>query len=169
MRRFCALVSILISFCITPAQARAAETIEGYWQDIAGRTTFKRNASPASSYGGWNARELDATYPQAKRIQKSGTAFDLADLNYDEKEYSLKIVHTDAARIAFVRKANWSACRMEHDCRLDGSELFCSIQTVCQEAGKDVVDWRGEERYIRRTHCERDGRVQLLGFPVKCR
>jgi hypothetical protein len=60
-------------------------------------------------------------------------------------------------------------CRIEHDCRLGGNELMCSMQTVCQEAGKEVLDWRGDERYVRRAHCERDGRVQAQGFPVKCR
>ena len=159
----------LILLFASSAQAQSAGTIEGFWQDIAGRTTFKRNASPSATYGGWNERELDATYPQAKQIRKSATGFDLADLNYDEKEYSLQVLYSDASRIAYVRKPNWSPCRVDHDCRLAGAELLCSMQAVCQEAGKEVVDWRGDERYVRRAQCERDGRVQAQGFPVKCR
>jgi hypothetical protein len=166
MKRLCVLVFLL---CPALSQAQPAQTIEGFWQDIAGRTTFKRNVSPSAVYGGWNERELDATYPQAKQIRKSPDGFNLADLNYDEKEYSLRVLNSDESRITFFRKASWSACRMEHDCRLDGKELFCSMQTVCQEAGKDVLDWRGDERYVRRAHCERDGRAQAQGIPVKCR
>ncbi|MGH2359114.1 MAG: hypothetical protein ACRDGM_01020 [bacterium] len=164
MKKLCALVFMLFSVPNVQAQ-----TIEGFWQDIAGRTTFQRNVSPASVYGSWHDRALDATYPQAKLIRKTGAGFDLADLNYEEKEYSIRVLQSDASRIAFVRKASWSACRTEHDCRLDGNELSCSLQTLCQEAGKDVLDWQGDERYVRRTQCEQDGRVQLQGIPVKCR
>jgi hypothetical protein len=164
MKQLCALASLL--FAASSIQAQT--TIEGFWQDIAGRTTFKRDVSPSAVYGAWNERELDATYPQAKQIQRSADGFMLADLNYDEKEYSVRILRADEFRIAFVRQAGWSACRMEHDCRLDGKELLCSMQTVCQEAGKDVLDWRGDERYVRRAHCERDGRAQAQGIPVKC-
>ena len=166
------LISLaLMSFAAVPAQAQPAQvqTIEGYWQDIAGRTTFARNVSPTAVYGTWIDRELDATYPKAKQIGKSAAGFDLVDLNFTEKDYSIRILLSDASRIVFHRIANWSACRMEHDCRLDGKDLFCSNQSVCQEAGKEIVDWRGEERYMRRERCERDGGVQAQGFPVKCR
>jgi hypothetical protein len=163
MKRLCLL------FALCAANSAQAQTIEGFWQDIAGRTTFKRNVSPTSTYGGWNERELDATYPQAKQIRKSVAGYQLWDLNYDEKEYSQKVLSAGPDRISFVRSANWSACRTQHDCKLDGNGMLCSIETVCPEAGKEVVDWRGEERYIRRAACERDGRVQAQGFPVKCR
>jgi hypothetical protein len=167
MRTLCTLGLLLLS--VSNPQAQTTQTIEGYWQDIAGRTTFKRNAAPPTVYGSWHARELEATYPQAKLIRKSGAGFDLSDLNYDEKDYSVKVLQSEPSRITFVRKANWSACRTEHDCRLDGKELYCSMRTFCEEEGKDVLDWTGDERYVRRAHCERDGRVQLQGFPVKCR
>jgi hypothetical protein len=65
------------------AQADKSPTIEGFWQDIAGRTTFMRNVPPTSTYGAWNECELDATYPQAKHIHRSGKVFELSDLNYD--------------------------------------------------------------------------------------
>lgn len=163
MKKLCTLVVLLFSVSNVQAQ-----TIEGFWQDIAGRTTFKRDVSPSSVYGSWHDRELDATYPQAKLIRKTVAGFDLVDLNYDEKDYSVRVLDSDVSRIAFVRKANWSTCRTQHDCRLNGNELSCSMQTICQEAGKDVLDWRGDERYVRRAHCERDGRAQLQGIPVKC-
>jgi hypothetical protein len=167
MKKLCALGFLLLF--VSNLQGQTSQTIDGFWQDIAGRTTFKRNASPNSVYGGWNDRDLDATYPHAKLIGKSGSGFDLTDLNYDEKEYSVRVMQSDASRIAFVRTANWSVCRTEHDCRLEGNELSCSMRTICQEAGKDVLDWAGDERYIRRAHCERDGGVQMQGIPVKCR
>ena len=154
---------------VSSLQAQTTPGIEGYWQDIAGRTTFQRNALPSSVYGSWQDRDLEATYPQAKLIRKSGAGFELTDLNYDEKDYSVQLLRSDPSRIAFVRKANWSSCRTEHDCRIDGKELYCSMRTLCQEKGTDVLDWTGDERYVRRVHCERDGRVQLQGFPVKCR
>lgn len=163
MRKLCAFIVLLV-----PLSNVQAQTIEGFWQDIAGRTTFKRDVSPAAVYGSWHDRELDATYPQAKLIRKTAAGFDLVDLNYDEKDYSIEVLASDPFRIAFVRKANWSTCRTEHDCRLTGNELACSMQTLCQEAGKDVLDWQGDERYVRRAHCARDGGVQLQGFPVKC-
>lgn len=167
MKKLCTLGALLLS--VSSLQAQTTQTIEGYWQDIAGRTTFKRNTPPDSVYGSWHTRELEATYPQAKLIFKSGTGFDLTDLNYDEKDYSVRVLRSDESGIAFVRKANWSACRTEHDCRIDRKELYCAMKTVCQEAGKEVLDWTGDERYMRRAQCERDGRVQLQGFPVKCR
>lgn len=142
--------------------------VEGYWQDIAGRTTFKRGAAPTVTMGSWYARELDATYPQAKQIRKSERGFDLADLNYDDKEYSVRVLHANESSIAFVRKAGWSSCRTEHVCRLNGAELMCLLQTLCEEAGKDIVDWKGEERYIRRAHCEPGSRTEAQGIPVKC-
>lgn len=151
------------------AHAQLPQTIEGYWQDAAGRTTFKRNNLPGSTYGDWYERDLGVTYPQAKRIRKSASGYELADLNFDEREYSITVLRSDPSRIMFVRKANWSNCRVAHDCRLEGGGLFCAVQTLCQEAGKDVLDWRGEERYVRREHCARDGSVQAQGFPVKCR
>jgi hypothetical protein len=43
------------------------------------------------------------------------------------------------------------------------------MKTVCRDAGKEFVDWEGDERYVRRAHCARDGGVQAQGFPVKCR
>src|SRR5437764_1405936 len=147
-----AALSSILSAAFLDAHAQAPVSIEGYWQDIAGRTTFKRDAPPSATYGGWDARELDATYPQAKLIRRSGGSFDLADLNYEEKEWSLKILRAEADGIAYVRKANWSPCRMEHDCRLDGAELACSMQAICQEAGREVVDWKGDERYVRRAY-----------------
>lgn len=167
MNKLCAIMCL--GFAASTVQGQTTSTIEGFWQDIAGRTTFKRSVSPSSVYGSWHQRELDATYPQAKQILKLGTGFVLTDLNYDEKEYALRILNSDASRIAFIRQSGWSACRMEHDCRLEGSELFCSMQTICREADKDVVDWQGDERYIRREHCARDGGAELQGIPVKCR
>ena len=160
-------VGFLLAFLFA-AGVHAQNTIEGYWQDIAGRTTFKKDVPPTSTFGNWYDRALDVTYPQAKQIRKSAAGFELRDLNYDEKEYSIRVLGSDANRIVFVRKADWSACRVEHDCRLEGNGLLCAMQTVCREKGRDVLDWQGEERYTRRAHCERDGSVQAQGIPVKC-
>jgi len=164
MRKTALLLALV--FC---SSLDAQTTIEGFWQDVAGRTTFKRGVDPASSYGSWYERDLDVTYPHAKHIRKSDAGYDLADLNFDEKEYSIKVLSSDASRIVFVRKAGWSACRAEYACRLEGDAMACAVQTLCREADRDVLDWKGDERYVRRTHCERDGSVQAQGFPVKCR
>ena len=43
--------------------------------------------------------------------------------------------------------------------------MLCSLENSC----RDVVDWRGEERYVRRAGCERDGRRHTQRIPVKCR
>ncbi len=169
MKKPCVLFFTLLALSSAFAQTDKPPTIEGFWQDIAGRTTFMRNIAPASTYGDWNERELDATYPQVKHIRRSGGAFELSDLNYDEKEYSVKVVSADEKRIRFVREVHWSSCRVQHDCSLSGNEMLCAIETSCPEGGKQVVDWRGEERYIKRAACERDGRAQAQGIPVKCR
>jgi len=165
MRKLCVVLVFLFS---SGSQAKD-NTIEGYWQDIAGRTTFKKDMAPTSTYGGWYDRALDVTYPQAKQIRKSASGFELSDLNYDEKEYSVRVLSSGPSRIAFVRKATGSNCRTEHDCRLEGNGLLCAMQTVCVEKGQDVVDWKGEERYIRRAQCDRNGRVEAQGIPVICR
>src|SRR5258706_4284869 len=164
MRKIGFLLALLFA-----SSAYAQNTIEGYWQDIAGRTTFKKDVPPASAYGAWYDRALDVTYPHAKLIRKSASGFELSDLSFDEKEYSIRVLSSEPSRIAFVRKANWSTCRVEHDCRLEGDGLLCSMQTLCREEGRDVLDWKGDDRYVRRTHCARDGSVQAQGFPVKCR
>ncbi len=167
MRILCGFLLAWIT--LSNADAQSAGNIEGFWQDIAGRTLFKRNVAPSATYGDWNPRELDATYPQAKLIRKVGTAYELTDLNYDEKEYSVKVLRATADGIDFVRAAAWSPCRTSHACRLTGDEMLCSLDTLCRVNGKELLDWRGEERYIRRASCERDGRPQLQGIPVKCR
>jgi hypothetical protein len=164
MRKLYALVSLLSAMAQVQAQ-----TIEGFWQDVAGRTTFKKDVSPSAVYGSWHPRELDATYPQAKLIRRTEGGFELTDLNYDEKDYSVRVLYADPLRIVFARQANWSTCRTEHDCRLAGDGLACAMKTVCRDAGKEFVDWEGDERYVRRAHCARDGGVQAQGFPVKCR
>lgn len=151
------------------AQSPASPTIEGYWQDIAGRITFKRNPLPADRYGDWYQRELDATYPAAKHIRRAGSSFEIADLNYDENDYSVRVLQADEHQIDFVRKADWSPCRVEHSCRLTGEELRCAMETICVEQGKEYVDLKAEERFIRRKNCVRIGtRPQAQGFPVTC-
>ena len=151
------------------AQSPAASTIEGYWQDIAGRITFKRNALPADSYGDWYERALDATYPAAKHIRRAGPSFEIADLNSDEKDYSVRVLQANERHIDFVRSAKWSPCRVDHSCRLAGDEMLCTMETVCVEQGKEYVDLRAEERFIRRNHCVRTTtRPEAQGFPVTC-
>lgn len=169
MRRVLALA--LAGFLATPAQAQspAPPTIEGYWQDIAGRITYKRNPLPADSYGNWYKRELDATYPAAKRIRRVGPSFEVDDLNYDESDYSVRVLQAHDRRIDFVRQAKWSPCRVNHSCRLAGEELLCTMVTVCAEQDREYVDLRAEERFIRRNSCVRNTtRPEAQGFPVSC-
>jgi hypothetical protein len=163
MRHVLALILAML-----PAAA-TAQTIEGYWQDIAGRITFKRNPLPADRYGDWYERALDATYPTAKHIRKAGASFDLVDLNYDENDYSVRVLNATDKQIEFVRSAKSSPCRVHHSCRLSGAELFCAMEHVCVEGGKEYVDLRAEERYVRRIKCERtQTRPEAQGVPVAC-
>jgi hypothetical protein len=158
----------LVTASLLPIAANA-QTIEGYWQDIAGRITFKRNPLPADSYGSWYERALDATYPAAKHIRRAGSSFEIADLNYDEKDYSVRVLQANERQIDFVRSAKWSPCRVDHSCRLAGDEMLCTMETVCVEQGKEYVDLRAEERFIRRSYCKRSqARPEAQGFPVVC-
>ena len=169
MRFLLAVAMALLVTTTACAQPSAAPTIEGYWQDVAGRITFKRNPLPADSYGSWYARALDATYPSAKHIRRAGSSFEVADLNYDEKDYSVRVLQAHERQISFVRSASWSACRVSHLCQLAGEELLCEMETICVDGGKEYVDLRAEERFIRRNHCMRSqARPEAQGFPVTC-
>jgi hypothetical protein len=162
------IVAILLN-SVVYAQPAAAPTIEGYWQDIAGRITFKRDPLPADRFGDWYERALDATYPTAKHIRKAGPSFVLLDLNYDEKEYSVRVLDASDTQIEFVRSANWSPCRVLHSCRLTGAELFCAMEHRCTEGGKEYVELKAEERFVRRSNCVRtQSRPEAQGFPVAC-
>ena len=159
---------LLLVAAILPAAA-IAQSIEGYWQDIAGRITFKRNPLPADRYGDWYERALDATYPAAKHIRKVGSSFDLVDLNYDENDYSVRVLNATDKQIEFVRSAKWSPCRVHHSCRLSGAELFCAMEHVCARDGNEYVELGAEERFVRRSRCERtQARPEAQGFPVRC-
>ena len=160
------LVLVTAGLFVNPAQG---QSIEGYWQDIAGRITFKRNPLPADSYGQWYERALDATYPSAKHIRRVGPSFEVADLNYDENDYSIAVTRADERQVDFVRKAKWSPCRVDHSCRLAGEGMLCEMTTVCVEQGKEYVDLKAEERFIRRNSCVRGTKKpQAQGFPVIC-
>jgi hypothetical protein len=146
-----------------------AQSIEGYWQDIAGRITYKRNPLPADKYGDWYARSLEATYPSAKHFRRSPAGFEVADLNYDEKDYVVRVLSTSEQQVTFVRSAAWSACRVLHVCQLAGQEMLCAMETICLEKGVEQVDLRAEERFIRRNTCVRvAARPEAQGFPVTC-
>ena len=147
---------------------QAGKTIEGFWQDSARRILFSRDAPPAYIYGTWNTLDPQQTYPAAKQIRRSGRSFELIDLLFDD-EYTVKVVSAREDGIEFVRSTQSPACGMRHQCRLDGDELFCSLENICREGGRDVLDWRGEERYVRRALCERDGKRQAQGIPVICK
>jgi hypothetical protein len=169
MVRFIALSVAALMAAGAYAQSPAAKTIEGYWQDVAGRITFKRNALPADQFGNWYTRELDATYPSAKHIRKSDASYQISDLNYDDREYKVRVVRAGDDHIDFERSASWSPCRVRHACRLADEGMFCLLENICLDQGIDVVDWRGEERYIRRNLCLPTGGPQAQGIPVTCK
>jgi hypothetical protein len=146
-----------------------AQSLEGFWQDIARRILFDRSAPPAYAFGKWTEIDQDQTYPAAKEIRRSGSALEVVDLNYDDANYEVKTYRAADDSVAFVRTTKWNGCAMHHRCRLEGAEMACSLVSVCPHEGKNVVDWRGEERYARRASCERDGKAQAQGIPVKCR
>ncbi len=147
---------------------QSGKTIEGFWQDTARRILFSRDAPPAYRYGTWNALDQEQTYPAAKHVRRSGRGFELIDLLYDD-EHTIKVLSARDDGIEFVRSTQSPACGMRHQCRLSGDEMFCSLENVCMEGGREVLDWRGEERYARRTLCERDGKRQAQGIPVVCK
>jgi hypothetical protein len=145
------------------------KTIESFWQDTARRILFARGAPASYVYGGWTSLDPQQTYPSAKQIRRSGAGFELVDLLYDDSEHTIRITSAKDDGIEFVRAMKFPACEMRHKCRLEGEQLFCSLENICREGGRDVLDWRGEERYARRALCERDGRRQAQGIPQRCR
>ena len=146
-----------------------SKTIEGYWQDASRRILYSRNAPQGYAYGTWNALPQDQTYPSAKQIRHSASGYAVVDLLYDDSEHTIRVVSASDTGIEFIRTLAFPACSMHHRCRLEGEELFCSLENTCEEKGASVLDWRGEERYVRRALCERDGRRQAQGIPVNCR
>ena len=85
-------------------------------------------------------------------------------------EEQIKVVSAAEDRIDFTRTNRLSRCSTRHDCALEGGDrLLCKVQTQCPRASAGQVVWRGEERYARRASCERDGKRQQQGIPVRCR
>ena len=155
----------------TIAGAAAGQgTIEGYWQDTDRRILYSPDAPPGYVFGKWSALDQQQTYPAAKRIRRAGGGYELIDLLYDDEE-QIKVVRATDDRIDFARTNRVSRCTTSHDCALDGADrLFCKLETRCPQAdAEQVVVWRGEERYARRASCERDGKRQQQGIPVRCR
>ena len=160
-------LGFLVLCCL--ASAAGAQTIEGYWQDTARRILFSPEAPPGYTYGGWTALDQQQTYPSAKAIRRMAGGFDLVDLLYDDEEV-VRIVRADDERIDFIRTNQLSRCVAHHKCRLEGrDQLFCALETLCPKTAGDELVWRGEEQYVRRASCERDGKRQAQGIPVRCR
>ena len=147
------------------AGGAGAQSIEGYWQDTERRILYSPDAPPGYKFGQWTALDQQQTYPSAKQIRRLGGEFQLIDLLYDDEEL-VKVVRAADDRIDFVRTNTLSKCSAHHACRLEsGEQLLCSLETRCAEQ----LVWRGEERYARRASCERDGKRQAQGIPVRCR
>jgi hypothetical protein len=149
---------------LTIPPAAHAQTIEGFWQDSARRILYDRAAPASYEYGRWSVLDPQQTYPSAKQIHKSKHGFELIDLLYDDED-TIKVVQANENSIEFIRTSTFTGCSMHHRCALQADEMLCSLENLC----RDVVDWRGEERYVRRASCVRDGRRQAQGIPVKCR
>src|SRR3979409_1999263 len=137
-------VAVVILVSAMPVAA-PAQTSEGLWQDAPRRILFDRAAPPSYAYGRWNTLDPQQTYPAAKQIRKSDKSFELIDLLYDEEEV-IKVVRADDNSIEFVRTSAFTGCSMHHSCVQQVDEMLCSLENSC----RDVVDWRGEERYVRR-------------------
>ncbi len=148
--------------------ARSAQSIEGYWQDKARRILFARNAPPAYAYGAWTTLDPQDMYALAKQIRKIAGGFELLEFQFEAEDYPVRVTGAAEDRIEFVRSPRWSTCSMHHKCRLNGEELICSLENLCREGGRDVLDWRGEEVYARRVHCERLGGRQGQVIPLRC-
>ena len=168
------MVLLVLLALATAAAAQIApggsKTIDGFWQDAARRILFARDAPPSYVYGRWTVLDLKQTYPTAKEIRRSHGGVELIELLYDN-EHSINIRSAADDRVEFVRSTTYPACAMHHRCRLDtsGDQLLCALENVCREGGREVLDWKGEERYIRRDYCERVGGRQAQGIPHWCR
>jgi len=163
------LALLLLCGLAGAAGAAGAQTIEGYWQDTARRILFSPDAPSGYVYGQWAPLDQQQTYPSAKQIRRAGGGFDLVDLLYDDEEV-IKVVRADEQRIDFIRTNQLSRCAARHECRLESpNQLFCALETSCPNAKGEQVVWRGEEQYARRASCERDGKRQAQGIPVRCR
>ena len=173
MSRF-RIVSLIVLLVIASAHAQhaansAGDTLEGYWQDTARRVLYSRSAPTSYVYGAWTAIDQGQTYPAAKYVQRKGSSWEVVDLNFDDANYAVTTIAGTAQTIDFVRTVKWSGCAMHHQCGLQGNDMVCALENICPQEGQSVVDWRGEERYARRTACERRGGAELQGIPVSCR
>jgi hypothetical protein len=156
-----------IFLALFPVLAQS-QGIDGYWQDIGGRTVFKRDVAPDTKYGHWSVWGLDMQYPHAKEIRKAG-AYELKDLNFYDKDYAVKVLRATDSELEYVRTASWSPCRVHHACQQFRDTMLCTIENVCRVGTGDVVDSRGEELYIRRAGCERLTKLpEAQGIPVRC-
>ena len=152
----------LLLLCFTGSAA--AQTIEGYWQDTERRILFAADAPPGYEYGRWTALDQKQTYPTAKQFRKSADGYSVIDLLYDDEEV-LKVGRASEKSIEFTRTNTWSKCVAQHQCELNGADrLLCAIETRCA----DQVVWRGEERYARRSSCERVEVRRAQGIPHRC-
>ena len=151
------------------AAQSASDSTAGYWQDSARRILFSADAPPDYVYGGWTELDPAQTYPSAKEIRHTARGYELIDLLYDDEE-RITVQRANERHIDFVRMNRFSGCATSHACELvKGDGLLCALETRCPKAGAEQVVWRGEERYARRTLCERDGKRQAQGIPVRCR
>jgi hypothetical protein len=145
------------------------DSIKGYWQDSARRILFSADAPVGYVYGRWTELDAAQTYPSAKEIRHLGNGYELIDLLYDDEE-QISVQRANERHIDFVRSNRFSGCVTGHACELvKGDALLCAVETRCPKAGAEQVVWRGEERYARRALCERDGKRQAQGIPVRCR
>jgi hypothetical protein len=150
------------------AGSAAAQTIEGYWQDTERRILFSADAPAGYAYGRWTALDQSQTYPTAKQIRKSANGYGVVDLLYDDEEV-LKVGRATEKSIEFTRTNTWSKCVAQHRCEMNGAnQLSCAIETHCPKGTADEVVWRGEERYARRTSCERVEVRRAQGIPHRC-
>jgi hypothetical protein len=165
MKPFALLLAVLLAG-LALAQS---PNIEGYWQDTERRLLYAPDAPPGYKFGQWTALDQEQTYPAAKQIRRAASAYELLDLLYDDEE-QIKVARATSEAIDFTRTNRLSGCSTAHACTLAAADqLFCALETRCPAAGAEQVVWRGEERYARRASCERDGKRQQQGIPVKCR
>lgn len=161
---------LVLGLGVSLAAAQSArDSIEGYWQDSARRILFSAEAPADYAYGGWTELDPAQTYPSAKEIRHIGSAYELADLLYDDEE-RISVQRADERHIDFLRTNRLSGCATSHACELvKGDGLLCALETRCPKAGTEQVVWRGEERYARRASCERVEVRRAQGIPHRCR
>src|SRR5689334_4671154 len=95
-----------------PTVDASAGTLEVFWQYTARRMLYSRSAPPSYVYGAWTPLDQAQTYPAAKQVRRSGSGWEVVDLNFDDADYLVRTTAASAQNVQFIRTEKWSGCAM---------------------------------------------------------